>query len=464
MIYMSEEKIITEISIDKNLMKELYSFVVKFLDKFLVLTPILEYKNNIFLYILTGPFINKNFFCHEYSDSISDLVLDIYVNIKKKNIGTFKNVLKEHMNMYNMNSDVTYKNYINNEKTIFSISYKGVNIINFKYDEYITSYNYMLVNNLYILVDANINCDPNDINIIKNEDDIMKTYNENNIYYYTTSKKLKLPQISNKILERKTETIKNIQYLWDYTRHSKTLNINLIQINLGNKDFDYPIIKEESQEDAENVIYQDKNFIKDYSDKNLDIEYLFNGSKITEIEKTLNQVIDDIVNLSDYKYEKGFFCYRMTNFFGENLLEKTDIPNIRDLIGKKIHIPYFMSCFRSLEEMNLDWLLSFNSVLLVIYVNEKIKNYISIDPCKTGIECFFGSENELLFKTGCSLKILDVKKSIIDYKSSKIKTPIFINTILCKIEYDDTMKNDSDKYYKKYIKYKNKYLELKSKN
>jgi len=316
-----------------------------------------------------------------------------------------------------------------------NIYYKNIKLVTFFYEEFkenLDEFNYIKIYNYYVEVPYDNNlCDENilEISDLTDENYIKKIFNENGIKYFDTTTRFKLPDVTKYIYNRNLIGINNINYLWDYTRHSKTLNLNLLKIYNGEDGYDYQIVKEKSQETTDNIIYQDKDFLQTYQSKHMKIKYLYNGDTVLEIKKKLIQVMTDIISNTEYDYSNGFFCYRITKYVDLN--KENNIIELNKLLGQKIYIPHFLSCFKNLEDVNLDWLLSFRNILLVIYIDKNTKKFISLDPCVEKVECFFGSENELLFMPDCELKLLSIEKSILNYNDN----PFFINVILCKLEY-----------------------------
>jgi hypothetical protein len=419
-----------------------YDFVVNFIDIFKKIVSEIQLKYPDFKYVLSNNFINKTLFCHEFYKTINDFLLDIYINTINEDIFT-----------------IIYK-YINNiNNNIFDSSiillYKDFQIVRIVHEN--VENQIVNINNTYIMLPRdNSYCNDtyHSINDFIDDSQILELYNEYSIKHFETTLKLKYPIVYNTIFDRNIEHIENIQYLWDYTRHSKTLNMNLLKIANGELGYDYPIVKESSQENAKNIIYQYPGFLQEYIKVTGGAEYLFNGDIISVIKEKLIKVMKDIIDNTLYNYDNGFFCFRMTKYVDPNKIN--NIFELRAKVGESIYIPTFYSCFRNIEDISLDWLLSFRNILLIIYVDANIKNFVSIDPCIKTSECFFGSENELLFMPGFSLKIIKYEKVMINYNYSNF----FIDALICRIEYIPELYR-VEPYEKKYLKYKQKYLKLK---
>jgi hypothetical protein len=411
---------------DKNIMAECYELILDLINQ-------LKIKSNPTSYILSGNFIKRTLYCYRFYESVKDLTLVIIIKIKSNN----EKIIKEISRKPNI-IILEGPNYI-------YINYKDIRLITVFIDpKYISLNNTNIYNHEVELLneydqDNDFCYDLRlDLHEKLNDNSVLFLYRKYSIKNFNTINKSNLPIIRREILDRKLDSIQNIRYLWDYTRHSNTLNINLLKIHNGKNEYDYPIYKEKMQEDENNVIYQDRDFIQKYPQAK--IEYLYNGDKISVIKEKLMKVMDEIIKNTGYDYSHGFFCYRFTNYVYpykiNNIIEiehNINSEKEEDKKHKTINIPYFMSCFSTLENIKLDWLLSFRSVLLVIYVDGGIKKYISIDPCEETVECFFGSENELLFMPNCQLKMLMFKKEIFNHKGMNF----FINVILCKLEYNE---------------------------
>ena len=382
-------------------------------------------------YFLTGNFIQKTLFCYDFYKTLKDIELFIIseINFKTSNYNT---ILQKHISSMKQKNNIVIK--IQDYR--LNIYYKNIKLITFFYQKLqdLKNFNYVNIYDYNVEIPYNNNlCDENILQLYDDDNDndnyIKKIFDKNGIKYLDTVNRFKLPYVNKKIYNRNLTGILNIDYLWNYTRHSKTLNINLLKIYNGEDGYDYPIVKEPSQQHTQNIIYQDKNFITKYQKKHPNIIYLYNGDSILEIKKKLIQVMNDIISNTEYDYSNGFFCYRCTKYV--DLINENNIINLQKKIGQKIYIPQFLSCFRNLENINLNWLLSFRNVLLVIYVDKNIKKFISIDPCIKTVQCYFGSENELLFMPDCELKLLSIEKSLLNYYNNSF----FINVILCKLEY-----------------------------
>ena len=264
-----------------------------------------------------------------------------------------------------------------------------------------------------------------------------------------------------------SETKSGIELIRDYTTHSKTLNINLQKLYFTkNEDYNYPI-KNDSFDDVFNIPY----ITKDYQPKkNVTPIYLYQEKNTRQIEFELNRYIKSmfsrVMPYIKHKYN-NFYCYRYTKFLDPAKSSITTIPDIINLINNRpfIKYPYFLSTYSFLakyiseseseshqqrsvddpalilnttqislkdneyledddfplledyEEKNIsvisstNWIYNPNNVIMRIMVNPRIsRKFILLDPCVKKKTCYFGNEHELLFETGCVIRLINIEK------------------------------------------------------
>lgn len=288
--------------------------------------------------------------------------------------------------------------------------------------------------------------------------DLMSYYDSKKGIYLQTDRIVTFDSVCKKRVEVSKRDL-NIKYLWDYTRHSKTLNINLVKMaeNNNNKEnmelYNYPIIKESSQESTSNIIYQSPEFMNKYAytrvADNYEVKYLFQGKNILDIKKMMIMEMKSIINkvYGNEVYDNYFFCYRISSYLDKNNLARKMNPlEIKAAGNQTIPVPYFFSVMKDLSYGIPSWLLDPNMTLLLIRSNEKYKNFVSIDPCYEHTECYFGSENEILFMPDFELKITSVEKILLNIPLQNLKYELvskvlYVNVALCDmINIDEHMK------------------------
>jgi hypothetical protein len=183
-------------------------------------------------------------------------------------------------------------------------------------------------------------------------------------------------------------TIKDYQLIWSYTKHSITLNANLVNY-LRTKDKIYldSVIYDEDIEPGDQFMpYQDPYIYKPEPDQTT----LYNGLSVLKIAKTVNQLIENI----SQKYEKhNNFC----------------VYSIRDMIGikhgKYIYNPIFTSC--TFDPSNdIDWLIKNGQICCLMVI--RIKPFDQYLLIGNGLDdLFYGDESEILLKAGTYFKILN---------------------------------------------------------
>lgn len=272
--------------------------------------------------------------------------------------------------------------------------------------------------------------------------------------YKKIFKKLSMIDLINDL---NNETKSGIDFIRDYTTHSKTLNMNLQKLYLTkNEEFNYPI-KNDSFDDVFNIPY----ITRDYEPKKIvSPSYLYQGKNTREIELELNRYIQKIKTSADpYIQSDNFYCYRYVKFLDPTKSSITTIPEIIDMINNKpfIKFPYFLSTYSFLakyisdwensqfyseertkiypttqvsleddesgredyeyyEDKNIpfvsstNWIYNPYNVIMRINVNPKFANFILLDPCIKKKTCYFGNEHELLFESGCVIKLLSIEK------------------------------------------------------
>jgi hypothetical protein len=190
-----------------------------------------------------------------------------------------------------------------------------------------------------------------------------------------------------------------------YTKHSKTLNIDLINYyETGQDIFLKPLIYDENITSTEYMPYQHP---LSYVPKRSNLT-LYNGLNILQIYLALNSLIDYV---TDSLYSWG--VYSKVNYIYDE--EYFYVYSIRNFMGitKNGYIfnPNFVSC-TFISHVNINWLVSSGQMccLFVIRV-KKGDNFVLIGPGLNNL--FYGDEAEILLKAGSFFKITDiVNKSI----------------------------------------------------
>jgi hypothetical protein len=416
---------------------EIYQFIIDIMYLFINNTHLFLY-NNVAVYVLYGKFIDKMYFDDKIFSPVNDEHYELNINF-----------------MFDLVYDVFHK--------IFMEKFKDSANISFNFDAKTITYDNKICVKMYIVADDESGGDMyNSVQIgnllifptnhfkyiffdetkkqfcikqitdVPNAISIYNTFKNINIGTWIPSHNEISPALflSKSIKKKYMDSI-----LWDYTQHSKTLNMNLMNIysdpnNTAN--YNYKIINDLGNIDPMNIVYQDINYVPK---KTLDTKYyLYNGKTTLEIEKELNSIIHQISSddcsleheLLDLRNDNYFHCYRLTKYItvdGVNI----NAFNIESAIGKIIHIPFFLSAFYTLQDANIDWLLAPDSILLVILVARKYKNFIPLAPCSG--KCFFGDENEILFETNVNLSVIGADKRLFETNNL-----FYMNTLVCELK------------------------------
>lgn len=222
----------------------------------------------------------------------------------------------------------------------------------------------------------------------------------------------------------------------DYTQHSLTLNTNLLNIYLHPDEvshYNYPIINDiERHGDENNIQYQDKKTSTRTYVKDNRKPYLFGALSTIDIETLLNKKIKDFRelyddDLSDRLGMDYFVCYRFT---GSPLIngQYYNLMDLEKTVGKKIYMPYFLSTFDTITDKTYgqyEWVLCPNTIVLIILVDVKYKNYALLYPCN---KCFFGYEREILFTSRNTITILKVEKRLFCFDKTNL---FYLTTMFC---------------------------------
>lgn len=195
--------------------------------------------------------------------------------------------------------------------------------------------------------------------------------------------------------------VKKYDLIHSYTKHSKTLNINLINYyETGQDIFLKSLIYDENITNQEYMSYQHP-----LTYKSVDGFTLYDGLNVAQIYLALNNVIDTVSTTlyrgqdkvqGEYVYvyeEDYFYIYSIRNFVG--------IMN-----GNYIFNPNFVSCTYR-PDVVIDWLISSGQMccLFVIRV-KKGDNFLFIGAGLHNL--FYGDESEVLLKAGSFFKITNV--------------------------------------------------------
>lgn len=163
-------------------------------------------------------------------------------------------------------------------------------------------------------------------------------------------------------------------------------------------------------------------------------EYLFNGDVVENIEKNLNNQIDiinkiylgDSHSILDELDDNYFYCYRISDYIFGN---KNNYVDMHRFVGSKIYNPQFISTFSTINNVGFDWLLNIGAAVMIIMVDRRNKKYVYLNPCD---QCFFNTENEILFQSRSYIYIHDFRKQIIDLGSNMVYIPVYI----CELRYE----------------------------
>jgi hypothetical protein len=427
---------------------------------FKIMTDLAEYtthvKDDVYA-IFHGPFINQLLFSNSYGDmNKNTLIITIIDSNDIDNLYSGKKLRRQYsyplIKNFVQKCRDQYKLIVNGSHSseIRSLTYNieihppssnfVVSLWNKNYTQKLFDNTYQIGKYWFSFVDHNIIDNKSELDIITQYQNSKRIYLDSN--YIDTFRPV------DEFIEVDKQGFK-LKYLWDYTRHSKTLNINLSNIYLAHEQsnkvkYNYPIIKEPSQEEATGIIYQDMNFITNYAKYHPKVDFLFDGSNTSAIKNVLIREMKKIIDsyVTEIPSSEYFYCYRISSYLDpENPLRIVFPMETSSLVGKKIHIPYFYSTYKSFHKANIYWLLNPNMTIMIIRVKYEYKNFVSIDPCKEKTECFFGSEDEILFMPDFDLEIKHSEKIILnteikDLDKTLHRRSFYVNCVLVDMIYN----------------------------
>lgn len=204
--------------------------------------------------------------------------------------------------------------------------------------------------------------------------------------------------------------------IYSYTKHSKTLNINLINYYETHQNiFLKPVIYDENIAPTEYMSYQHPLSYVPHKPKTT----LYNGLDISHIYISLNSLID---NMSQQLYKSS--TLPLINNRNNNLIATNNyvyhedyfyIYSIRSFVGIMndgyVFNPNFVSCtYRS--DVGINWLVSSGQMCCLFII--RVKKGDKFLLIGSGLnDLYYGDESEILLKAGSFFKITStVNKSI----------------------------------------------------